>query len=67
MSGVYVVRVESTSNTPVEAASIEEQQKMYEMNMKQGLMGQMQRGQSNPIIEVLKSASNIKDNRAKFF
>jgi peptidyl-prolyl cis-trans isomerase D len=67
MSGVYVVRVESTSNTPVEAASIEEQQKMYEMNMKQGLMGQMQRGQSNPIIEVLKNASDIKDNRAKFF
>lgn len=65
-SGVFVIRVDNTGTTPVEGASIEDQRKMLEMQAQQGLMNQMQRG-FNPIIETLKQAAKIKDNRAKFY
>jgi len=66
-SGVYVVRVDNTSTTPVESANIQEQQKMYEMRVKQDIMNQMQQQNKNPIVESLKNAANVKDNRAKFY
>lgn len=65
-SGVFVLRVDNTTTTPVEAANIEEQQRMLDMQSRQSLMQQMQQGY-NPIIEVLKRAATIKDNRSKFF
>jgi peptidyl-prolyl cis-trans isomerase D len=64
--GVYVVRVENVSTTPVEAASIDEQRKMMEMQARQGLMSQLQQGY-NPIVEALKKSATIKDNRANFY
>jgi peptidyl-prolyl cis-trans isomerase D len=65
-AGVYVIRVESTSTTPVEAADIETQRSNYEMQMKQSLMNQFQRG-INPIVETLKRTAKIKDNRPEFY
>jgi peptidyl-prolyl cis-trans isomerase D len=64
--GVYVVRVDNVTTTPVETASIEDQRKMMEMQMRQSLIQQISQGY-NPIIEPLRKAANIKDNRAKFF
>ncbi|HEU4471572.1 MAG TPA: SurA N-terminal domain-containing protein [Flavisolibacter sp.] len=64
--GVYVVRVDNIATTPVEAASIEDQRKMLEMQVKQGLMSQIQQGY-NPIVEILKRSSNIKDKRSEFY
>lgn len=65
-AGVYVIRVESTSTTPVETADIESQRTNYEMQMKQSLMNQFQRG-INPIVETLKRGAKIVDNRAEFY
>lgn len=68
INGVYVVRVESVTTTPVENANVEEQRKGMEMQVKQGLMSQMQQQQgSNPFLEGLKNAATIKDYRAKFY
>ncbi len=67
ISGVYVIRIESTSTAPVESANIQEQQKMLEMRVKQDMMSQMQQQNINPVIEALKNASKIQDNRAKFY
>ena len=64
--GVYVVRVDNVFTVPVEAASIDEQRNMMEMQVKQGLMSQLQQGR-NPIVETLKRVANIKDNRAEFY
>jgi peptidyl-prolyl cis-trans isomerase D len=65
-SGVFALRVDNTGTTPVESGSIEEQRKMLEMQTKQDVMSQMQQGR-NPIIDVLKRAAKIRDDRAKFF
>ena len=64
--GVFVVRVESITTIPVESANVEEQQKNYEMQMKQSLMNQFRQG-VNPIVESLKRTADIKDNRATFY
>ena len=64
--GVYVVRVDNVATTPVEAASIDDQRKMLEMQNRQTLMSQMQQGY-NPINEALKKSADIKDNRSKFY
>jgi peptidyl-prolyl cis-trans isomerase D len=66
-SGVFVIRIDNTSTTPVETANIQEQQKMLEMRVKQDIMNQMQQQNMNPVIEPLKNAANVKDNRAKFY
>jgi peptidyl-prolyl cis-trans isomerase D len=60
-SGVYVVRIDNVSATPVETANIEEQSKNLEMQMRQQLMYR-----NNPT-EVLKKAADVKDNRANFY
>jgi peptidyl-prolyl cis-trans isomerase D len=65
-AGVYVIRVESISTTPVESADIEAQRTNYELQMKQSLMNQFQRG-INPIVETLKRGAKIVDNRPEFY
>lgn len=65
-SGVYVIRVENVSTTPVEAANVEEQRKQMEMQEKNQIMQQMQYG-VNPILDPLKKDARIKDYRAKFY
>ncbi|MFL5739862.1 MAG: peptidylprolyl isomerase [Flavisolibacter sp.] len=65
-SGVFVLRVDNVTTTPVETANIDEQRRMMEMQQRQGLQQQMQQGY-NPILEVLKRSASIKDNRSKFY
>lgn len=59
-AGVYVLRVENISSTPLQAANIEEQRQMMQMQARQGF-------QYRPPTEVLKKSAKIKDNRAKFY
>lgn len=65
-SGVFVIKVDNVYTTPVEIANIDEQRKMYEQQLKQSLMSQFQQNR-NPILDPLKRAATIKDNRAKFY
>ena len=60
-SGVYVVRVDNLSATPVETADIDEQRRNLEMQMRQQMMYR-----NNPA-DVLKKAADIEDKRAKFY
>lgn len=57
--GVYVVKVDNISSTPVQAANVEEIRKMRYMQTKQ-----QQQFQS---LQALKDAATIKDFRSKFF
>lgn len=59
-AGVYVIRVDNISATPVELAGIEEQRKMMEMQAKQMM------AYRSPTL-ALRKAAKIKDNRAKFY
>jgi peptidyl-prolyl cis-trans isomerase D len=65
-NGIYVIKVEDQSTTPVEAANIEEQRKQMEMQVRNQTMQQMQYGM-NPVLDPLKKNATIKDNRAKFY
>jgi peptidyl-prolyl cis-trans isomerase D len=65
-NGVYVIKVEGQSTTPVETANIDEQRKQLEMQMRQQLMQQMQYGM-NPVLDPLKKTAKIKDYRSKFY
>lgn len=59
-SGVYVVKVESVSATPVTDANVAEQRKqLYDMTKQQMMY--------NPPLEAIRQAANIKDNRARHF
>ena len=60
-SGVYVVRVDNLSATPVETADIDEQRRNLEMQMRQQMMYR-----NNPA-DVLKKAADIEDKRSKFY
>jgi peptidyl-prolyl cis-trans isomerase D len=66
LNGVYAIRVEEVSTTPVETANIEEQSKQLEMQAKNQFMQQMQYGM-NPFMDPYKKKASIKDNRAKFY
>ncbi len=66
-AGVYVVRVNNITTTPVEAASIEEQRNNLVMQTRQGIQSQMQYGSGNPYIDVLKRSADISDNRPNFY
>jgi peptidyl-prolyl cis-trans isomerase D len=57
-AGVYVINVESVYTTPVNAASIEDQRKMYEQQAKQAYRSP---------VEVLQKSADVKDYRAKFY
>jgi peptidyl-prolyl cis-trans isomerase D len=65
-TGVFVIRVNNTFNTPVSAANIEEQRRQLEAQSRQQLMSQMQYG-GNPFTSTLRKSAKIEDNRAKFF
>ncbi|MBA2498602.1 MAG: peptidylprolyl isomerase [Chitinophagaceae bacterium] len=60
-SGVYIVRVDNVSATPVQSADIDAQRRNLEMQMRQQMMYR-----NNPA-DVLKKAADIEDNRAKFY
>jgi peptidyl-prolyl cis-trans isomerase D len=66
VSGVFAIRVDNVSTTPVDAANIEEQRKQLEMQAKSQIMQQMQYG-GNPIVDPLRKSATIKDYRAKFY
>jgi peptidyl-prolyl cis-trans isomerase D len=66
-TGVYVLRVDNISTTPVATANVEEQRRQMEMQARQGLMSQMQYGGGNPFTNSLKKAAKIEDNRAKYW
>ena len=66
-AGVYVIRVDNTTTVPVPMASIEEQRKAMEGQVRQRFMTQMQYGGGNPFLEPLKKSAEIKDNRSNFF
>ena len=59
-AGVYVIRVDNVTATPLEVAGIEEQRKMLEMQAKQMM------AYRSPTM-ALRKAAKIKDNRAKFY
>jgi peptidyl-prolyl cis-trans isomerase D len=65
-SGVFVVKCEDVSTTPVDMANIEQSRKQMEMQSKNDIMQQMQYGR-NPIVDPLKKSTKIKDYRAKFY
>jgi peptidyl-prolyl cis-trans isomerase D len=59
-AGVYVLRVEGVSSTPVQNAGLEQQRSMLQAQAKQNMMYR------SPI-EALKEGADIKDNRSKFY
>ena len=59
-AGVYVVRVENVSTTPVDMAGIEDQRKMLQMQARQAMQYR------SPLI-ALRKAAEIKDNRSEFY
>jgi peptidyl-prolyl cis-trans isomerase D len=60
-SGVYVIRVDNITTTPVAAANIVEQKRVLQAQARQGMMYR-----NNPT-DVLKKSAKIKDDRAKFY
>jgi peptidyl-prolyl cis-trans isomerase D len=66
LNGVFVIRIEDQTTTPVDVANIDEQRKQLETQTKNQMMQQMQYG-ANPILEPLKKSATIKDYRAKFY
>ena len=66
LNGVYVIKVEDQTTTPVDMANIDEQRKQMEMQMQNQLRQQMQYGM-NPVLDPLKKTAKIKDYRAKFY
>jgi peptidyl-prolyl cis-trans isomerase D len=65
-NGVYAIRVEDQTTTPVDAANVEDQRKQMETQVKNQMMQQMQYGM-NPVLDPLKKNATVKDNRAKFY
>ena len=61
VSGVYIVKVEDLSSTPVAAAGIDEQKKQMRAQAKQ------MAPYFNQPIQVLKKVAKIKDNRGNFY
>ena len=65
-NGVYAIRVDDQTTTPVDVANVDEQRKQLESQSKNQVMQQMQYGM-NPVLDPLKKAATIKDYRAKFY
>jgi peptidyl-prolyl cis-trans isomerase D len=57
--GVYIVRVDNLSNTPVQAANVDEARKMRFMQAKQQAQFQS--------LQALREDATIKDFRSKFY
>lgn len=66
LNGVYVIKVEDQTTTPVDMANINDQQKQLETQTQNQLRQQMQYGM-NPVLDPLKKNAVIKDYRAKFY
>lgn len=65
--GVFAIRVDDVSTTPVETANVDEQRKQMEQQTKQQMMQQMQYSNVDMILAPLKKDATIKDYRAKFY
>ncbi|MGC4232242.1 MAG: peptidylprolyl isomerase, partial [Niabella sp.] len=57
--GVYVVRVDNLSNTPVQSANVEETRQMRFMQARQQAQFQS--------LQALREAATVKDYRSKFY
>ncbi|HVW99640.1 MAG TPA: hypothetical protein VHA52_04240, partial [Candidatus Babeliaceae bacterium] len=66
LNGVYAIRVDNQTTTPIENANIEDQRKQMEMQQQNQMRQQMQYGM-NPVLDPLKKNATIKDYRAKFY
>jgi peptidyl-prolyl cis-trans isomerase D len=62
-SGVFVIRVDNVTTTPLTNANVAEQRKQ-QVQLQQQM--QMQQG-TNALINALMEAGTIKDNRSKFY
>jgi peptidyl-prolyl cis-trans isomerase D len=59
-AGVYVIRVDNISTTPVDVAGIEDQRRILQMQARQSMQYR------SPLL-ALRKAADIKDNRAEFY
>jgi len=59
-AGVYVIRVDDVSTTPVQVAGFDDQRKMLQMQARQTMQYR------SPLL-ALRKAADIKDDRAKFY
>lgn len=66
LNGVYAIRVDNQTTTPIDNANIEDQRKQLEMQQQNQMRQQMQYGM-NPVLDPLKKNATIKDYRAKFY
>lgn len=64
-NGVYIVRVDNLTATPVEAANVEEQKKAMQATARNRISQQMMYGQGPA--GVLRNAAKIKDKRGNFY
>jgi peptidyl-prolyl cis-trans isomerase D len=65
-SGVFVLRVDNVTATPVTTGDIAEQRKQRQQQAQMQQMQFMQSGM-NPSLNALKDAASIKDSRTKFY
>ena len=64
-SGVYVIRVEDISATPIAGANVDEQRKMRVQQMQMQYQQMVMQSQESPALTALQEGANIKDNRNK--
>jgi peptidyl-prolyl cis-trans isomerase D len=66
-SAVYVIRVDNVSATPVIDANVAEQRKMQQQQARMMQQQMQMQGRGDPVINALREAATIKDNRSKVF
>jgi peptidyl-prolyl cis-trans isomerase D len=64
--GVYVVKVENVTATALADANVAEQKKMREAQTKMRYQQMAMQGM-DPVLDALKKAAKIKDNRSEHF
>lgn len=64
-SGVYVIRVEDISATPIVGANVEDQRKMRVQQMQMQYQQMVMQSQESPALIALQEGATIKDNRNK--
>ena len=71
VQGVYVIRVNNVTNTPIADANVDEQRRsryMQAMMRYRRIVEMANQGQGeDPILGVLRESASISDNRAKHF
>jgi len=65
LSGVYVIRVEDISATPIAGANVDEQRQQRIQQMQMQYQQMVMQSQQSPALVALQEAANIKDNRNK--